>query len=45
LLAFGLALWTALTPLAIPAIYVALRDDGRPGENLGSTQANKKETS
>ena len=43
-LVFGLASSTALTLLAIPAIYVWLRDDGRPGENLGSTPANDKET-
>jgi len=36
-LVFGLASSTALTLLAIPAIYAWLRDDGRPGENLGST--------
>jgi multidrug efflux pump subunit AcrB len=29
-LVFGLASSTALTPLVIPAIYVVLRDDGRP---------------
>ena len=29
-LIFGLASSTALTPLVIPAIYVVLRDDGKP---------------
>jgi multidrug efflux pump subunit AcrB len=31
-LLFGLASSTALTLLVIPAIYVLLRDDGRPAD-------------
>jgi multidrug efflux pump subunit AcrB len=44
-LVFGLASSTALTLLAIPAIYIWLRDDERPAKPPFSTQASDKETS